>query len=426
MLLALGTTPRTLSAETTFFERRSMSLAQQSFQNSLYDISEDKLVGFLAKYPNSDFKTEARWLLGQSYFFQGKFSEALEIFKSPPKSGEEKFRSGYVFWEAETLAALTRWSEAVERYQYFLKTHPQDPLADDARIGLAAAFHRTQKTTEALAILEPMIQGGFTTPSAKKAGLQKVRILIGSQDFPAAHKALQVLSSEKPDPSSTYEVAYWTAELALLENEPDRALEWFRKITSDSRVRPRNLLPLSWFGSGIAQEKKENWTAAADAFEQAFTLALDPAVIEPAVVRYLEANVKSNTLAKAGTEKVKTFTFSDALEDDALKPGLKPDGQASAIVHTSLGSHPCSVLRVSKTIVFEGWGRQSARSSTTFILRIAKSMKSSLKRPTHPCKFNETTHVHASQHIGIQTSQYIINTMAACTEFSWSWFGMRR
>jgi TolA-binding protein len=299
MLLALGTTPPMLSAETTFFERRSMSLAQQSFQNSLYDISEDKLVGFLAKYPNSDFKTEARWLLGQSYFFQGKYSKALEIFKTPPKSGEEKFRSGYVFWEAETLAALTRWSEAVERYQYFLKTHPLDPLADDARIGLAAAFHRTQKTTEALAILEPMIQGGFTSPSAKKAGLQKVRILIGSQDFPAAHQALQALSSEKPDPSSTYEVAYWTAELALLENEPDRALEWFRKITSDSRARPRNLLPLSWFGSGVAQEKKENWAGAADAFEQAFTLALDPAVIEPAVVRYLEANVKSSTLAKA-------------------------------------------------------------------------------------------------------------------------------
>jgi len=298
-LICFWLTCSTLPAETSFFERRYMSIAQQSFQDSLYDVSEHKFEGFLAKYPNSDFKTEARWLLGQSYYFQGKYTQALEIFKAAPAKADDPFRPGYQFWEAECLAALLRWPEAVGRYQAFLKNFPKDPLLEDARIGLAAALHRTQKTGEALAILEPAVSAGLSSPTARKAALQKARILISTQNYPAAHKILEALGSEKPDVATTFEAAYWTAELAMLENEPDRALEWYRKITSDSRARPRNLVPLSWFGTGLAQSKKENWTGASDAFEQAFTLALDPAVIEPAVVRYLEANVKSSTLAKA-------------------------------------------------------------------------------------------------------------------------------
>lgn len=45
----------------------------------------------------------------------------------------------------------------------------------------------------------------------------------------------------------------------------------------------------------------------------------------------------TESLVKAGGEKVQAFTFSDALEGDAMKPGLKPDGQASAIVHSGIG-----------------------------------------------------------------------------------------
>src|SRR3954452_5450297 len=43
--------------------------------------------------------------------------------------------------------------------------------------------------------------------------------------------------------------------------------------------------------------------------------------------RWAEGLAVAQTLTKAGGEKVKAFTFSDALEGDALKSGLAPDGQ---------------------------------------------------------------------------------------------------
>jgi hypothetical protein len=50
--------------------------------------------------------------------------------------------------------------------------------------------------------------------------------------------------------------------------------------------------------------------------------------------RWADGLAMTQALAKAGGEKIKAFTFSAALEGDALKAELKPDGQASAIVHS--------------------------------------------------------------------------------------------
>lgn len=50
--------------------------------------------------------------------------------------------------------------------------------------------------------------------------------------------------------------------------------------------------------------------------------------------RWSEGLATAQALVKAGGDQIKAFSFSDALESDALKPDLKPEGQASAIVHS--------------------------------------------------------------------------------------------
>ncbi|MFC5455881.1 hypothetical protein [Prosthecobacter fluviatilis] len=50
--------------------------------------------------------------------------------------------------------------------------------------------------------------------------------------------------------------------------------------------------------------------------------------------RWSDGLAMAQALAKSGGDQLKAFTFSDTLESDALKTGLKPDGQASAIVHS--------------------------------------------------------------------------------------------
>lgn len=50
--------------------------------------------------------------------------------------------------------------------------------------------------------------------------------------------------------------------------------------------------------------------------------------------RWSEGLATAQSLVKVGGDQIKAFSFSDALESDALKPGLKPEGQASAIIHS--------------------------------------------------------------------------------------------
>jgi len=282
-----------------FFERRAMAYAQQTFQNGLYDAAQTRLQEFLAKYPESSFLPEARWLLGQTHYFLGAPAKGLDIFRNPPPSTPDKLKPGFLYWEAECLAALQRWEPAAGLYQKFLTAHPGDDLAPKARIGLAGVLQRTGKTDDALSTLQPLLTPGLGDPSARLAALQQARILISASRFGEAATVLANLTAQKPDPATTYEAAFWSGELALHLAQPDKALEAFRKITTDGRAQPRDLIPKAWFGSGMAHLATQAWDDAAKAFEQAYTTALDPAVIDPAVVRYLEASTKTNTLAKA-------------------------------------------------------------------------------------------------------------------------------
>jgi hypothetical protein len=83
----------------------------------------------------------------------------------------------------------------------------------------------------------------------------------------------------------------------------------------------------------------------------------------------------AQALAKEGTEKVKTFTFGDAIEGDALKPGLKPDAQASAIVHSGIGlfSGASGLGRKLASITIISDGRQTREDAAAELILRARA-----------------------------------------------------
>lgn len=312
-----------LHADTGFFERRAMAIAKRTFQDGLYDSAQTRLLEFQTKYPKSDFAGEVRWLLGQTHYFLGNPAKALEAFQNPPAGIEDKLKAGYLFWEAESLAALNRLDEAAARYNDFLKTWAADERAAAARINLSSILHRSGKTAEALASLEPLVQRGPGDPTGRQAALQKARILIATSKPDEAAALLLPLTEGKPDAPAAAEAGVLSAELALQQKKPDAALDFLRKITSASKIQPRDLVPRAWFQTGLAHLARESWDDAAAAFEQAYTLSADPAVIEPAVVRHLEASAKANNLAKAAL-RVRQFVRK---KDGAAVSGLYAIGQ---------------------------------------------------------------------------------------------------
>ncbi|MDZ4288898.1 MAG: hypothetical protein U0984_13110, partial [Prosthecobacter sp.] len=83
----------------------------------------------------------------------------------------------------------------------------------------------------------------------------------------------------------------------------------------------------------------------------------------------------TQTIAEKGGDLVKTFTFSDTLEGDALKADLKPDGQASAIVHSGIGlfSGTSGLGRKLASITLISDGRQTREDAAAELILHARA-----------------------------------------------------
>jgi len=233
-------------ADTSFFERRNFAFAKRAFQDSLFDVAKIKLEKFLEKYPESDLETEARWLLGQSQFFLGEFEPALQQFQRPPE-GDDKpgssFLPGFLYWEAQCLAAMERLSEAESVFQKFLKEFPQHELRAQVQIGLSKVLFRKEQPEEALRTLDPLLEQQNVTQDAQMARLQKARIEIGTEKFDEALTTLQELSGKGEkglEGELIYEAALLQGKILSQKERWDEALQSFQKITADSLARPRH------------------------------------------------------------------------------------------------------------------------------------------------------------------------------------------
>lgn len=91
--------------------------------------------------------------------------------------------------------------------------------------------------------------------------------------------------------------------------------------------------------------------------------------------RWTDGLAMTQALVKAGGEQIKAFTFSDTLEGDALKAGLKPDGQASAIVHSgnALFSGASGLGRKLASITIISDGHQTREDATAELILRARA-----------------------------------------------------
>ncbi|MGF1678409.1 MAG: tetratricopeptide repeat protein [Candidatus Methylacidiphilales bacterium] len=289
-------------AESTWFERRQFAFAKRAFQDHIYDVSQLKIDAFLKKYPESEFKHEARWLLAQCHFFLGDLNLALEIFSRPPDDPSHPLIPAYQFWKAETLSASKQVPDAIKEYRLFLNKNPEHELAEKARVGLSKVLFQSGNSQEALDILNPLLEPSVNNTTRWSARLQAARIAIAQGRFEEGLERIQTLLQEKPSGTVLYEASFLEGEARLETGRSTEALAAYRRITSDNLAQPRHLIVSSWLRIGdiLSQEKK--WSEASAAYEGAFRTALDSGQIQQAVLKYLQAQYRNQTLTKGAME----------------------------------------------------------------------------------------------------------------------------
>ena len=140
----------------------------------------DALVKVAQEYAGTPAAAKALLRAGTAYFSEGNYARAQEQFNSYiEKHGDTPWVSQAVFGQAAALDAQNKAPEAITKYNDFLRSFPNDPSVDQARLNLARIYGQTQQPALALETLNKITgaQPGSYSPAGAEAEEKKRELL---------------------------------------------------------------------------------------------------------------------------------------------------------------------------------------------------------------------------------------------------------
>jgi TolA-binding protein len=281
---------------------RLWTVGVQAFEDGLYDVAYRELAEFSRVATNDARRGDAAVVRGKAAFALGRYADALGEFASAQGLPLRAFTPGEpLFWQAEVLFRLRRFSDARERYSLFLRGYPTSPYADDAlyargfselELGVAdealASFNtllreypgselagsaayavarelvRTKRWDEALALLS-----AYPARFAQSRFLPEARYLFGVAQLEAGRAAdgarsLADFVTAYPTHDLAATARALLAEMRVKAGQPREALEQYQalvKHTPSSPLVPQALYQIGLLASevGRAADAEAAW-----------------------------------------------------------------------------------------------------------------------------------------------------------------------
>jgi tol-pal system protein YbgF len=127
---AAGSSPGGLGAS----PQRAYDAAMSDYWGSDFDLAISGFKAYLASFPGSDFADDAQFYIGQSYYNQGKYTEAADAYnltiRTYPKS---EILSDAYFKIGESYRNLKNPERARSAYQFVIKQYPESAAAAQAQ-----------------------------------------------------------------------------------------------------------------------------------------------------------------------------------------------------------------------------------------------------------------------------------------------------
>jgi len=131
---------------------------------------------------------EELYLLGLSYFMEGKYERSIDYFKKVPK--ESPFGAKALMKIGDALYNLGRVDSAKEVYWDVLKRFPEDPLASQATLALLGMEERELPPSDREKLIKGYLQKEPNSPYAPELRYQLADLLIKKGEKREAEKIL--------------------------------------------------------------------------------------------------------------------------------------------------------------------------------------------------------------------------------------------
>jgi len=180
--------PKNEFSQEAYFKLGNYYYNQKKYKEAVEEFS--KVIEF---FPSSDFITESYYWIGWSYFKLADYQKANEYFEKA--EGKEKnlgLRQKAQFMAAESLYNLKDYSKAREEYENFIQKYPQSELAANAQYAIAWSFLENKDIEDSIREFKKIVQ---FYPGCKY--IEESQFIIGKSYFLLGEKDKAEVELEK-------------------------------------------------------------------------------------------------------------------------------------------------------------------------------------------------------------------------------------
>ncbi|MDD2679843.1 MAG: tetratricopeptide repeat protein [Candidatus Omnitrophica bacterium] len=268
ILLVLFSLSRLAAQEitTNLKEEETLFMAKKAFEDGFYEVSLGLLERFLHDYPGSSKAKEAELLVGECYFHQNKFMEALAKFEALLKDPQaESIKDALYYWMAEVNFKGDNFTQATAYYKNIIREFPKSSYAPLAYYSVGWSLFQERKFRDALGYFKALVEKFPQEPQAKDAAFKIIECLYNLKDYATLKRrigpTLKLFSKDSLRSSYLYfylgEADYYLGNFSEAINAYSKALA----NSPDEKMQALIRLDLAW-----AYLKLKHYKEAEDIF----------------------------------------------------------------------------------------------------------------------------------------------------------------
>jgi TolA-binding protein len=242
-------------------EEESLFVAKKAFEDGFYEVSLGLFEKFLKNYPNSSKAPEVNLLIGQCYFHQNRFLDALAKFEelaSTPSAGNVK--DAAIYWIGEVHFRGNVFNKAAQYYKMVVDEFPKSSYAAASYYSLGWCLFQESKFNEALRYFKIVEEKFPKEPQAQDASFKIIECLYNLKDYTGLKENVKSYGQIYAKDSIRLPYIYfYSAEADYYSNSFTEAIDGYNKVianTGDDRLQALSKLGIGWANLKLKKYKE--------------------------------------------------------------------------------------------------------------------------------------------------------------------------
>ncbi len=272
------------------------------YYNLLYYQSTGKedmsnFINFVSSYPESKWRDDAEFLLGNYWFRRNDYSRALAVYNRILRDTMNSAYSPALAQKAKLLTEANQLALARKEYKQILKSSDNSLARPRAMIDLAKSYSTEGNYSLALDTYSNLISEYQGTEFASEALLQSASISMTMGELSKARGSLNELLTNYPESKNSVYAKMELAKIEAQNNNPKNAIELYSNVIKSNP--PAEVLEEAKLKYADLNYETGNYTEAIDTYKDLSVNAGSPSLKNLALTKLIPAYLATGALVQS-------------------------------------------------------------------------------------------------------------------------------